>query len=347
VATFARVDLITIPMDALPFLARKSNTLEPLYVVAGDEAFLKRLVIRRMRNAALGEEPDESAVSTYAGESAVFSQVWDELETLPFFAPKRVVIVENADPFVSKYRGYIEKKVEAQAAPKSGLFVLEVKTWAANTRLAKMVDAGCTIVCKAPAAYKMAPWACEWAASQHQKTLPLQAGQLLVDLVGPDMGLLDQEILKLAIYVGDNDTIAAADVDRLVGNSRTENTWQIFDLIGQGQTAAALRFLQRLLEQGDEPMRILGAFGMQLRRLAQAARLATAQNMGLSSALATAGVPPFATKGAEAQLRHLTRKRALKLYDWLLELNLDLRGNSPLGEGALLERFLLKLATKG
>ena len=59
-----------------------------------------------------------------------------------------------------------------------------------------------------------------------------------------------------------------------------------------------------------------------------------------------AGVPPFAAKGAEAQLRHLTRKRALKLYDWLLELNLDLRGNSPLGETALLERFLLRLATK-
>jgi DNA polymerase-3 subunit delta len=333
-------------MDALPFLARKSTDLKPLYVVAGDEAFLKRLVIRSLRDAALGEEGDDSALSTYAGESAVFAQVWDELETLPFFAPKRVVIVENADPFVSKYRSYLEKKIEAQAAPKSGLFVLDVKTWAANTRLAKMVDAGSTIVCKAPAAYKMAQWACEWAANKHQKALPQQAGQLLVDLVGPDMGLLDQEILKLAIYVGDKETIATEDVDRLVGNSRTENTWQIFDLIGQGQTAAALRFLQRLLEQGDEPMRILGAFSMQLRRLAQAARLATSQSIPLPAALATAGVPPFAVKGAETQLRHLTRKRALKLYDWLLELNLDLRGNSPLGETALLERFLLRLATK-
>src|SRR5436190_7284608 len=150
-------------MDALPFLARKSIALEPLYVVAGDEAFLKRLVLRRMRNVALGEEPDESALSTYAGESAVFSQVWDELESLPFFAPKRVVIIENADPFVTKYRGYLEKKVEGQALPKSGLFVLDVKTWAANTRLAKMVDASSTIVCKSPPPFKLAPWACEWA----------------------------------------------------------------------------------------------------------------------------------------------------------------------------------------
>jgi DNA polymerase-3 subunit delta len=333
-------------MDALPFLARKSTALEPLYVVAGDEAFLKRLAIKKLRAAALGDDADDSAVSTYAGESAAFAAVWDELESLPFFAPKRVVIIEDADKFVTKHRGYLEKKIEAKALPKSGLFVLEVKTWPANTRLAKMVDANATIVCKAPPAYKMAQWACEWAASQHQKTLPLQAGQLLVDLVGSDMGLLDQEILKLAIYVGDKDKIATEDVDRLVGNSRTENTWQIFDLIGQGQTAASLRYLQRLIEQGDEPMRILGAFSMQLRRLAQAARLATSQNMALGPGLAAAGVPPFGLKSAEAQLRHLTRKRALKLYDWLLELNLDLRGESPLGETTLLERFLLRLAAK-
>jgi DNA polymerase-3 subunit delta len=333
-------------MDALPFLGSKATTLEPMYVVAGDEAFLKRRVLRRLRELALGTGADDAAVSSYAGETAVFAAVWDELESLPFFAAKRVIIVENADPFVTKYRGYLEKKVEAKALPKSGLLVLEVKTWAANTRLAKMVDAGSTIVCKAPAAFKMVQWASEWAASQHQKTLPAAAAQLLVELVGADMGLLDQEILKLAIYVGAKDKISAEDVDRLVGNSRTENTWQIFDLIGQGQTAAALRFLQRLLDQGDEPMRILGAFSMQLRRLAQAARLVASQGMSLGAAIAAAGVPPFAARGAETQLRHLGRKRALKLYDWLLELNLDLRGNSPLGETALLERFLLRLATK-
>jgi DNA polymerase-3 subunit delta len=337
---------ITVVMDALPFLARQSTSLQPLYVLAGDEAFLKRLVLKRLRELALGDEPDESAVSVHAGESAVFASVWDELESLPFFAPKRVVMIEDADPFVSEYRGYLEKKIEAKALPTSGLFVLVVKSWPANTRLAKMVDADSTIVCKAPSADKLARWACEWAAGQHQKKLSLPAGQLLVELVGPEMGLLDQEIFKLAVYVGDRATIGPEDVDRLVGNSREESTWKIFDLIGQGQTAAALRFLQRLLDQGDEPLRIVGAFSKQLRQLAQAARLTTLQGVNLTTALAAAGAPPFAIKSAETQLRHLTRRRALKLYDWLLELNLDLRGNSPLDETALLERFILRLAVK-
>ena len=40
-ATFAPVALITFDMDALPFLGSKATTLEPLYVVAGDEAGTK------------------------------------------------------------------------------------------------------------------------------------------------------------------------------------------------------------------------------------------------------------------------------------------------------------------
>ena len=42
-----------------------------------------------------------------------------------------------------------------------------------------------------------------WSAARYGKQLPAEAAQLLVELVGPEMGLLDREIDKLAIYVGD------------------------------------------------------------------------------------------------------------------------------------------------
>lgn len=333
-------------MDALAFLDRKKATLEPLYVLPGDEAFLKRRVLRVLRDLALGEDADESALSTHAGDKATFAAVWDELESLPFFGPRRLVVVENGDPFVTRFRTALEKKFESGRLPATGVLVLDVKAWPSNTRLAKMVADARTIVCKSPAAYKLPQWACAWAASQYQKQMPPAAGQLLLDLVGPDMGLLDQELLKVAIYVGDRPGISEEDIDRLVGNSRAENTWKIFDLLGQGKTADALRLLQRLLEQGEEPMRILGAFGLQLRKLGQAARLVTVQRMSMNAALAQVGIPPFGLASAEQQLRKLGRRRGLRLYSLLLELNLDLRGNSPLSEAILLERFLLRLASQ-
>jgi DNA polymerase-3 subunit delta len=328
-------------MDALAFLAKPTHG--PLAVVHGDEPFLKRHVIRALRQRALGDDAGDQSVSTYQGDKATFAEVFDDLETLPFFDPKRVVLVENADPFVTKYRGELEKKVAH--LPASGLLILDVKTWASNTRLAKMVDNAATLVCKAPVTHRMAAWCSEWCASQHGKQLAAPAANLLVDLVGPEMGLLDQEMLKLSIYVGAKAKIELPDVDKLVGNNRAADTWKIFDAIAAGNVPGAMGILNRLFDQGEEPMRMLGAFSMQLRRLAQATRLSV-QGMSLGAALAQVGVPPFATGSAETQIRHLGRRRLDRLYDWLIQINMDLRGNSPLPARTIFERFLLRLARK-
>ena len=90
-------------------------------------------------------------------------------------------------------------------------------------------------------------------------------------------------------------------------------------------------------------MRILGAFSMQLRRLAQAGRLAV-QGKPLAAAVEEAGIPPFAARGCQQQLRHLGPARTAQLYDWLLAINMDLRGESPLPPRTLLERLVVRLA---
>ncbi len=327
-------------MDALAFLAQSSAKIGPLYVLHGDEAFLKRHALLALRQRALGPDSDEAGVSTHPGDKAQFAGVWDELQTAPFFAPRRLVIVDNADPFVTRFRALLEKKISA--LPATGVLVLDVKLWPANTRLAKMVDQAATIVCKAPTGFKLQGWCTTWSAAAYGKQLPAAAAQLLVDLAGADMGQLDQELQKLAVYVGDKAKIDVADVDRLVGRNRAENTWKIFDALAEGRSAEALRMLDRLFDQGEEPMRMLGAFGSQLRKLAQAGRLAV-QGMSVGAALQQVGVPPFGLAGAERQLRHLGRHRAAKLYDWLLEINMGLRGGSSLPERTQFERLLLRL----
>lgn len=327
-------------MEALAFLG-KSTKVGPLYVLHGDEAFLKRQVLLALKQRALGPDADDSTVATHAGEKATYSEVMDELATAPFFAPRRLVVIENADPFITRYRGLLEKKINE--LPATGVLVLDVKTWASNTRLAKMVDNAATIVCKAPAPYKVAGWCSEWSAAAYGKQLPTNAAQMLVELVGPEMGQLDQELNKLAIYVGERTRIEAADVDKLVGRSRGENIWQIFDALAEGKPGTALRMLDRLFDQGEEPMRILGAFALQLRRLAQAGRIIN-QGTSLSAALERVGVPPFAVAAAEKQLRHIGRARAAQLYDWLMKLNMGFRGDSPLSERTQFELLLVRLA---
>src|SRR5262249_44143061 len=152
-----------------------------------------------------------------------------------------------------------------------------------------LLDGPASISCKALTGPKLAEWCRRWASSHHGKTITPATAGLLVDLVGAEMGLLDQELAKLAVYVGDAAKIEAEDVDRLVGNNRAENTWLIFDLIGQANGPGALALLDRLLGQGEKPIALLGAFGWQLRKLAQGARLA-GQGVPVAQALSRVGL---------------------------------------------------------
>src|SRR5947208_6155535 len=215
-------------MDSFSFLERPPRgDPKPVYVVHGDEDFLKRQVITALRAFVLGSAEDTLGLSAHPGDTATYAAVHDELETLPFLSPRRLVIVENADPFVTLHRARLEKYVAQPAS--AGVLVLDVKLWPANTRLAKLIDSAATITCKSQSQYKLPEWCVSWAASRHAKQLTVNAARMLVDLIGADMGQLDQELTKLAIYVGTANRIDQDDVDKLVGSSRAESTWKIFD----------------------------------------------------------------------------------------------------------------------
>jgi len=309
----------------------------------GNEDFLKRQVLLSIRSLVFGDEQSQFGFSSHAGDKAEFAAIRNELETLPFLCNHRLVLVETADPFVTRFRAALEKYVTEPAA--TGILVLDVKAWPATTKLAKLVDNAGTIVCKAPTAYRLPDWCTKWAASRLGKQLAAPAAKLLVDLVGTEMGVLDQELTKLAIYVGSQARIETKDVDQLVAHSRAENIFRIFDCMGVGDTGKALGLMDRLFDQGEDPHRIFGAFSMQLRRLAQAAALCR-QGTPVGVALENVDIPPFARQSCEQQMRHLGGRRADKLYSRLLETDLGLKGGSQLPPRTLLERLVVQLAKK-
>src|SRR3954471_12668271 len=210
-------------MDGLEFLERPGKKVQPAYVVHGDEDFLKRQVLAALRTLVLGPGGDGFALSHHPGDKATFAAVRDELDPLPFLSARRLVVVDAADPFVTRERARLEKYVAEPSA--TGVLVLDVQSWRGGTRLAKLLPDGAVIACKPPPTQRLPDWCARWCAGRHGKQLTAAAARLLVGLVGGDMGLLDQEMGKLAVYVGEAGRIEAADVDRLVGNSRAENTW--------------------------------------------------------------------------------------------------------------------------
>ena len=68
------------------------------------------------------------------------------------------------------------------------------------------------------------------------------------------------------------------------------------------------------------------------------------QGRPLTVALEEVGMGGFRGKAAEQQLRHLGRRRAERLYDWLLEVDQGVKGASELPPRTLLERLVVRLA---
>jgi len=331
-------------MDALAFLDKNGKVKrQAYYVLSGDEDFLKRRVLAVLTPLVLGDADPEYALTTFPGDKTDFSTVRNELDSASVFSDRRMVVIDQADPFVTKFRPQLEAYVGDPS--EAGVLVLDVKSFPATTKLAKAVPDPAHIVCKAPVEYRLPLWSVEWCQSQYGKKLTTPAAQMLVELVGPTMGVIDQELQKLKEFVGNRPAIDVADVDALTGRSRGANVFKIMDAVGDGKPAAALKILTELFEEGEAPIAVLGALGSQLRRLAKAARL-NKQGMNLEEAMTKAGVAtwPQARESARKQMRHLGRNRLERIYDWLLETDSGLKGGNPLPDRLQMERLIVRLA---
>jgi len=346
---------------------------KPVCVAFGDEPFLKRQVLARLREAVLGGGEADYSLSAFEGPTAALDDVLEELSTVAMFGGgKRLVVVEDADTvaragggkrpvvaedadkesdnssFVSRYRGQLEDYV---ARPKpTGVLLLLVASWPATTKLAKAVAAsGLSIECAAPPAARLAKWLSAWAKQAHGASLEAAAADLLLEMVGPEMGLLDQELAKLAVTVQPGQKVSAALVGQAVGSWRAKTVWVMLDAVLDGSVSQAMTQLDRLLLAGEAPLAILGAVSASLRRLAAATRLvldgeAAGRRVAVRDALQQAGVNAYYLQKTERQLRRLGRHRGDQLYRWLLEADLDLKGDSTLPPRTVLERLFIRLA---
>jgi DNA polymerase-3 subunit delta len=109
--------------------------------------------------------------------------------------------------------------------------------------------------------------------------------------------------------------------------------------------------LDRILASGEQPVGLLGQISASLRRLAAATRLiiqaeAGRRRVSLGDALGQAGIRSFVLQKSERQLRLLGRQRGAQLYRWLLEADLDLKGDSAMPPRLILERLIVRIASR-
>lgn len=340
-------------ISALDWLAHPEKLVpKGVCAVFGEESFLRRTVLAKIPSVvaeSLQEKPDALAPAEFNGSVVPWKEVVEELTTFSLFGPPcRLVILNNAEDFITKNRELLEKY--AAEPVEMGILVLELKSFPTNTRLFKLVEGNGTLISCKPLNEKgeLPAWVCETAKKKYNFTIQPSAAALLVSQIGTEMGILDQELSKLALTVGKDEPVTEVQVRQNSGSWRTQTVWTLVDCILDGCAKEALQYLGQLLDSGEAPIAVLAQISSSLRRLATAVRIIEEdERMGrrpdLNAALTTAGVNRFFLQKTAAQLKRLGRERGKKLLPWLVELDFQLKGESAMPDRFLLERFILRL----
>lgn len=328
-------------MHAVDFLSKQQPELPGhVLVLYGAERFFRHEILHRIPGAS-GEDA-ELSVTRVNGQNAEFRDVMADLKTVSMFGDQRIVLIEEAEEFVSEHRAALEKYVVHPA--KGSLLILDVKSWPKNTKLFKLVDQhGLAVECSELTGARLQRWLQKLAKDEYGKTLEAEAAALTVELAGDGLTLLQQEVAKLAAFVGNASTISREDVPKVVGGWRTETTWHMLDSVRDGHPAKAIEALDKLLKAGDSPQKILGGVVFTFRKFAEATERART-GTPLREALAVSGVFANAIAPAEAYLRRIGFERASRILQLLVEADHEMKGGSRVEPGILLERLFVRLS---
>ncbi len=328
-------------VSAVEFLSSKDVAVaHGVLVMYGPERFFRPEILHRI--PGVSGEDSESSITRINGDKAEIREVMTELRTVSMFGDQRIVLIEDADDFVSANRPVLEKYVASPA--KGSLLILDVKTWPKTTKLYKLVEKeGLAVECAELTGANLLKWLQRVAKDEYGKSMDRESAALIVQLAGDGVGMLLQEVAKLASLVGDLPEITREDVVKVVGGWRTETTWVMLDAVRDGNAGKALEALDKLMMAGEAPQKVLGGVTFTFRKLAEATERARA-GTPLRDAISGSGIFPNAIGASEAYLRRIGFERASRILQLLIEADTEMKGGSRVDPKLLLERLFVRLA---
>jgi len=246
---------------------KSEKATELIYVIAGKEETLVNAQCSRLLDEIIDPQQRVTGLFSVDGDKAVVSEVLDELRTLPFLADKRVVVVRDADDFVSNNRDLLEKYFDNPCP--TGILILTVSTWPNKTHLAKkLTQAGKLIGVIQPKQQELPAYCINYARDAHDKKLDRDAAALLVELAGDDLTRLYSEVDKLALFTDADKTITTGHIESLIGHNRLFDAFEVIDACLAGNAGAAIERLRKMFaEDKSAEYSAVGAFAYHFRRL--------------------------------------------------------------------------------
>lgn len=243
----------------------KSAQFSHLYLLYGEEAYLRRQYRDKLR-AALVPADDTMNCSVYSGKDINASEVVDLAGTMPFFAERRVIIIENSGWLKS---GNDQFLALVKAIPDTTYLILVEEETDKRSKLYKAVTAnGYAALCEIQDEATLRKWVMGLLKKENKLITP-DALTLLLDKTGTSMENIRREVEKLVCYKYYDEGITVSDVEELCIVQIQNQIFDMVEAVAQKKQKQALKLYYNLLALKEAPMKILALIARQFNMLLQ------------------------------------------------------------------------------
>ncbi|HKP71921.1 MAG TPA: DNA polymerase III subunit delta [Pyrinomonadaceae bacterium] len=253
----------------------KGKRIAPLYLLFGAEDFLRDAAARHISDEVLrGAALREFNEASFSLASVDVQQAIAAAEQLPMMAERRVVRITDFAKLREADEGALTRYLARPAESSVVIFIADDLD--KRRKLSKTLLETCVSVEFAPLSdNELAVW-----ARDHLKKLKAETDERtlrqIVALVGTSVRRLSNELNKLATAALPSGLITMDLVDTLVGRSRELSNFELTDHLVARDRRRALQTLRRLLDDGAEPVMLVGLVASNYHRLALAKELMSA-----------------------------------------------------------------------
>jgi DNA polymerase-3 subunit delta len=247
----------------------KRGEIKPLYLLFGVETYLRDLAARAIKDVSLKDASlREFNEANFSLTNTDVQQAIASAEQLPMMSPRRVVIIRD---FTKLREADEEALMRYVARPvESSVVIFIADELDKRRKLSKsLMDVCQSVEFASLTDTELADW-----AKKRLKELKSQVEERtlhqIVALAGSDVRTLSNELEKLATAALGNGLITMEMVDTLVGRSRELSNFELADHLVARNRKRALLTLQRLLDDGAEPVMLIGLIASNYHRLALA-----------------------------------------------------------------------------
>lgn len=309
----------------------KNGTFKPVYLLYGEEAFLKKSYKNRLKEAIAGD--DTMNYHYFEGKGLDVQEIISLADTMPFFGSRRLILVEDSGFFKSAADALVEY-LPSMPDTTCILFV-ESEVDKRNRMYKKVKDLGHAAEMTRQNVNQLAAWAGGILAKEGRK-ITGRTMELFLSKTGDDMENIRMELEKLISYTIGRDVITDQDVEEVCTVRVTNKIFDMVSAIVTRQTKKAMDLYEDLLTLKEPPMRILFLIARQFNQLLQVKEM-MAQGMDKGSIASRLKMQPFVVGKVMPQARAFSRAQILSYV------NLCVDAEEAVKTGRLNERLAVEL----